>query len=218
MRRALVTGGNRGIGYAIAAGLREAGLEVVIGARVAGEGRAAARALGLRWVHLDLEVPERFQAALADAGEIDVLVNNAGILEKVPLFGAHDNFARSMQVMVAAPYELMRLVLPGMERRGYGRIVNVSSGWGSFAEGLGGGGAYGAAKAALNALTVRAADAAEGDVKINAMCPGWVKTRMGGPNATRTPEEAADTAIWLATLPRGGPTGGFFRRRKRIAW
>ncbi len=217
-KTALVTGGNRGIGYAIAKGLRDAGLDVVIGARVASDGARAARELGVRSVALDLEAPEGFAAALAEAGAVDVLVNNAGILENVALLGETDNFARSMQVMVTGPYELTRRLVPEMEKRRYGRIVNVSSGWGSFSEGLGGGGAYGVAKAALNALTVRAAEAVSASVKINAMCPGWVRTRMGGAGANLSPEEGADTAIWLATLPADGPTGGFFRRRKPIAW
>ncbi len=217
-KTALVTGGNRGIGFAIAKGLREAGLDVVIAARVASDGERAARELGVRSVALDLEAPEGFAAALAEAGAVDVLVNNAGILENVALLGETDNFARSMQVMVTGPYDLTRRLVPEMEKRRYGRIVNVSSGWGSFAEGLGGGGAYGVAKAALNALTVRAAEEVSATVKINAMCPGWVRTRMGGAGANLSPEEGADTAIWLATLPADGPTGGFFQRRKPIVW
>ena len=105
-----------------------------------------------------------------------------------------------------------------MNARGYGRIVNVSSGWGSFAEGLSGPGAYSISKAALNALTLSLSKDLPTNVKVNCMCPGWVRTRMGGEGAPRTPEEAADTAIWLATLPDDGPTGGFYRDRKLIAW
>ncbi|MGL5096272.1 MAG: SDR family NAD(P)-dependent oxidoreductase, partial [Planctomycetia bacterium] len=99
-----------------------------------------------------------------------------------------------------------------------GRIVNVSSGWGSFAEGLEGPGFYGVTKAALNALTVRLAAESPPAVKVNAMCPGWVRTRMGGDDADRTPDQGADTAIWLATLPDAGPTGRFFRDRHPIDW
>jgi NAD(P)-dependent dehydrogenase (short-subunit alcohol dehydrogenase family) len=73
-------------------------------------------------------------------------------------------------------------------------------------------------KAALNALTLRLASELPPAVKVNAMCPGWVRTRMGGQGATRSPDEAADTVVWLATLPADGPTGGFFRDRKRIEW
>jgi NAD(P)-dependent dehydrogenase (short-subunit alcohol dehydrogenase family) len=123
-----------------------------------------------------------------------------------------------MEVMVAAPLDLIRMNLPHWRAQGWGRIVNLSSGWGAHAEGLEGPGAYGVAKAALNALTrVLPRDLPTG-VKVNACCPGWVATRMGGPNAPLTPEQGADTPIWLALLPEDGPTGGFFRRRQPVAW
>jgi NAD(P)-dependent dehydrogenase (short-subunit alcohol dehydrogenase family) len=105
-----------------------------------------------------------------------------------------------------------------MIARGYGRIVNLSSGYGSFAEGLEGPAAYSLSKAALNALTVRLAREARGDVKVNAACPGWVRTRMGGDTAPRAVEEGANTIVWLATLPADGPSGGFFRDRRAISW
>jgi NAD(P)-dependent dehydrogenase (short-subunit alcohol dehydrogenase family) len=105
-----------------------------------------------------------------------------------------------------------------MIERGYGRVVNVSSGAGSFAEGLEGPPAYAVSKAALNALTVRLATETRGDVKVNAACPGWVRTRMGGSGAPRSVEEGADTIVWLATLGPDGPTGGFFRDRQPIEW
>ncbi len=218
MRRALVTGGNRGIGKAIAAGLLAEGLEVVIGARDGAAGAEAAAELGCASVALDLEAPEAFPAALAEAGEIDVLINNAGVLFEGPMLADPAEFQTSMQVMVHAPYELIRLIAPGMGARGYGRIANLSSGWGSFAEGLGGPNAYGVAKAALNALTLALSREMPRGVAINAVCPGWVRTRMGGPSANLSPEEGADTAIWLATQGAGGPTGKFFRRRAEIAW
>lgn len=123
-----------------------------------------------------------------------------------------------MAVMLHGPYQLMQAAVPEMGARGYGRVVNMSSDWGSFHEGLHGPGAYGVAKAGLNALTLAAARQAPEGVKINAMCPGWVRTRMGGSGATRTPEQGADTALWLATLPEDGPNGGFFRDRKPLAW
>ena len=123
-----------------------------------------------------------------------------------------------MQVNFLAPLQLIRQLVPGMSTRGYGRIVNVSSGWGSFAEGLSGPAAYSISKAALNALTLSLANEVPPSVKVNSMCPGWVRTRMGGEAAPRTPEEASDTAIWLATLPDDGTSGGFYRDRKLIAW
>lgn len=105
-----------------------------------------------------------------------------------------------------------------MLERQYGRIVNLSSGWGAFSAGLEGPTAYAVSKAALNALTVKFDQATPEQIKINCLCPGWVKTDMGGSQADRSPEEGAETAIWLATLPEDGPTGGFFRDKHLIPW
>lgn len=218
MKTALVTGGNRGIGKAIAEGLRDAGLRVIIGVRDPDLGAPVASELGVEMKRLDLADPISITESFAWMGEVDVLVNNAGILEDVSFLDANQNFARSMQIMVHGPFELMRAARPGMIAKKYGRIVNLSSGWGSFSEGFGGGGAYAIAKASLNALTLRASQELPDFIKCNAMCPGWVATRMGGPQASRSPEEGADTAIWLATLPDTGPTGRFFRDRREIGW
>lgn len=215
---ALVTGGNRGIGRAIAAGLKARGCSVTIGARSADEGRAAAAELGTHWVRLDLTDPDSLFDAVTQAGGFDILVNNAGILNHASLLSPQSDFDQAMEVMVHAPLDLIRLNLPRWRRTGWGRIVNLSSGWGAHAEGLEGPGAYGVAKAALNALTRALVRDLPAGVKINACCPGWVNTRMGGPSAPLTPEQGADTPIWLALLPEDGPTGGFFRRRKPVAW
>lgn len=215
---ALVTGANRGIGRAIATGLRDRGCSVTIGARDEAEGRAAAAAVGCAFARLDLHDPDTTFAAVTPAGGFDILVNNAGVLQDVSLLSRGSDFDLAMEVMVAAPLDLIRLNVPHWQRSGWGRIVNISSGWGSFAGGLGGPGAYGVAKAALNALTKALPRDLPPGVKINACDPGWVRTRMGGPGAPRTPEEGADTAIWLALLPEDGPTGGFFRDRRPAAW
>ncbi len=214
-RRALVTGGNRGIGKAIAKALVGEGLDVLIGVRDMDAGAAVAREIGARAVHCDLG-PDAYLPAEAD--EVHVLVNNAGVLYDEPLFDGAAKFDETLEVTLHGPYHLMRRTLPFMTREGYGRIVNLSSGWGSFHEGLGGPGAYGIAKAALNALTVAAAREVTDCVKVNAMDPGWVRTRMGGPNANVSPEKAAETALWLATLPEDGPSGGFFRHKRPVKW
>ena len=214
-KRALVTGGNRGIGKAIARGLVAEGLDVLIGVRDLECAKAAETATGAQAVHCDLNGDMQLPP---EAGEVHVLVNNAGVLFEAALFSEDARFDETINVMFRGPYKLMQLALPFMTNEGYGRVVNVSSGWGLFAEGLGGPGAYGVAKAALNALTLRAAMEAPKGVKINAMCPGWVRTRMGGEHANFSPEEGADTAIWLATLPTDGPSGKVFRRREEIAW
>ena len=214
-RTALVTGGNRGIGRAIAEGLIAQGLEVTLACRDPKDGAAVAEQIGAAGVMaLDLIALEGLDEGL----EYDVLVNNAGVCFEAPLFEDAARFNETLQVMLHAPYGLMKCVLPGMTQRGYGRIVNVSSGWGLFSEDLEGPGAYGIAKAALNALTLAASKEVPDCIKVNAMCPGWVRTRMGGAGATRSPEEGADTAIWLATLPGDGPTGGVFRDRIPVEW
>lgn len=215
---ALVTGGNRGIGLAIAEGLAGRGHRVVIGVRDLAAGQTAAAEIGAEAVLLDLERPESFAPALGRIGGVDILVNNAGILDPTPMLADGDLVRRNMQIMALGPYELIRKVIPHMGAMGWGRIVNMSSGWGSFDEGVQGPGAYGVAKASLNAFTLALSREAPACVKINAMCPGWVRTRMGGAGATRSPEEGAATALWLATLPEDGPTGGFFRDNAPIAW
>lgn len=218
MKRALVTGGNRGIGLAIADGLAKQGHDVLLGSRDLVAGEKAAKSIGANVIQLDVADPANIAAALAEAGDIDILVNNAGILGSGSVLNDPQDFAASMAVMVHGPYLLMHHLTPHMISQGYGRIVNVSSGWGAFSDGVGGPGAYGVAKAALNALTVSASRSLPNDIKVNAMCPGWVRTRMGGTAATRSPEEGADTAIWLANLDAKGPTGGFFRDRSPIEW
>jgi NAD(P)-dependent dehydrogenase (short-subunit alcohol dehydrogenase family) len=227
-RTVLITGANRGIGLAIARQVAQLGNSVLLGSRDRKSGEDAAGSLrrlhlDVEPVHIDLTDPATIDAAI-DAIEnsgrqIDALVNNAGVLHEKPLLELTDaEVAGSIAVHLSGPLRLIRALVPTMIARGYGRIVNVSSGWASFAEGMGGPGMYGVTKAALNALTLRLAKELPSAVKVNALCPGWVRTWMGGQGATRSPDEGADTAVWLATLPDDGPTGGFFRNRKRIKW
>jgi NAD(P)-dependent dehydrogenase (short-subunit alcohol dehydrogenase family) len=227
-RTVLITGANRGIGLAIAQKLAELGNSVLLGSRDPHAGDAAAaplrqRGLDVAPILLDLTAPATIDAAVKDLRNsgrtVDVLINNAGVLHEGALLDLADSqIAESIAVHLTSPIRLIRALVPGMVACGYGRIVNVSSGWGSFAEGMGGPADYGITKAALNALTVRLSKEIPAAVKVNAMCPGWVRTRMGGESATRSPEQGADTAVWLATLPDDGPTGGFFRDRKPIDW
>lgn len=158
----------------------------------------------------------------ADDVAVDVLVNNAGVYPAADALEITiDQLDQAWTVNTRGPWLLVKAFVPGMIEGGYGRVVNVSSGSGSFGEGLDAShAAYAASKSALNALTMTLDDAlpAGPDVKVNSMCPGWVHTRMGGEAAPRTPEEGADTALWLATLPSDGPSGGFFRDRKCIPW
>ncbi|WP_295559668.1 SDR family oxidoreductase [uncultured Hyphomicrobium sp.] len=234
-RTALVSGANRGIGFEIVRGLARLGVLAVIGARETKDGLAAAEKLqseGLDVPVVALDVDQEGSAAQAVAevkriyGRLDALVNNAAVLIdgpggfKASLFDLKaDTLRRTMETNLMGPIRLIQAAAPLMREQGYGRIVNVSSIAGQLADMGSGYPAYRMSKAALNALTrIAAAELGGGDIKVNAMCPGWVRTDMGGANADRSPEEGADTAIWLATLPDDGPTGGFFRDRKPIAW
>lgn len=234
-RTALVSGANRGIGFEIVRQLARLGVMAAIGARDADEGQKAAQSLqseglDVPVVALDVNSDESAAAAVAEVkrlfGRLDVLVNNAAVLIDEPggfkasLFDLKpDTLRRTMETNLLGPIRLTQAAVPLMREQDYGRIVNVSSGAGQLAEMGGGYPAYRMSKTALNALTrITAAELGAGNVKANAMCPGWVRTDMGGPEAARTVEEGADTAVWLATLPDDGPTGGFFRDRKPMAW
>ena len=217
-RTALVTGANRGIGAAIAAGLAGAGLRVIAAVRDPDSVDAGGNITPLR---LDVGDPASIATAVerlaGDGIDVGVLVNNAGILDEAGLLTLDDAvIARTIEVNALGPLRLIRALAPGMAARGHGRIVNLSSDWGSL-RGLGPG-AYGVSKALLNAITVKLADELPASVKINAMCPGWVNSDMGGAEAPLTPEQGADTAIWLATLPDDGPSGGMFRDRQPLDW
>lgn len=226
LRTALVTGANRGIGLAIAEALARRGdIRVLAGARSARSAAEAAARIGhgALGVALDLSDPQGAEARAVEIeardGPVDILVNNAGVLPEGDALTADlREFNTAMRVNAAAPYALTRIFGAGMKRRGWGRVVNVSSGAGSFAQGLEGPAAYAISKAALNAVTVQFARALGPGVLVNACTPGMVRTRMGRPEAERTPEEGADTPVWLATLPDDGPTGGFFKDRSAIAW
>ncbi len=230
-RTALVTGGNRGIGLALCEGLADRGMTVVMGSRnkTRGEGAAASirgRGGSVRVEQLDVIETASIRACKerleADDVTVDVLINNAGVYpEGDVLETTLDQLDQSWTVNTRGPWLLVKAFVPGMIEQGYGRVVNVSSGSGSFGEGLDSGhAAYAASKASLNALTMALDDTlpAGTDVKVNAMCPGWVHTRMGGDEAPRTPAEGADTGLWLATLPADGPSGEFFRDREPIPW
>ena len=232
-RVALVTGANRGIGLAVARGLARLGMVAVIGSRSVAKGEAAAgqsEGLITPVVALDVTDEASVRAAVAHVmgqfGRIDVLVNNAAILLDGP--GSPVSNVRSVPAgMVRATYEtnvlgsllMIQAVLPIMRDQGYGRIVNVSSRAGQLAEMGAEYPAYRMSKAALNALTrTAAAELGSADIKINAMCPGWVRSDMGGPDAPRSVEQGAQTAVWLASLTSDGPSGGFFADNQLIPW
>ena len=234
-RIALVSGANRGIGLEIVRQLARMGHAVVLGTRDVAKGHAAAEKLtgeGLQVTTVALDVDDETSPARAVAevrktfGRCDILVNNAAILIDGPggfnasLFDLTAGTVRqTFETNVLGPMRLIQAVVPLMRENKYGRIVNLSSGAGQLAEMGSGFPAYRFSKAALNALTrITANELAGNGIKVNAVCPGWVRTDMGGPNADRPVEKGAETPVWLATLPDDGPTGGFFRDKTLIPW
>ncbi len=232
-KNVLVTGGNRGIGLEIVKGMLSKGYKVLMGCRDEESGLEAKKDIVGGDLHV-IEMPLDNETAIVDAfvraeavyGPIDILINNAGILDDTDWKEVNsESLAKSVQVNVNAPLTLIQQTLPQMNERGFGRIIHVRARYGSFAAGLKGPLSYAVTKAAINALTVKmaaevnkAAECKKIDVTINSMTPGWVHTRMGGSDAPKTPEEGADTAIWLATMEEGGPNGKFLKDREPIDW
>jgi NAD(P)-dependent dehydrogenase (short-subunit alcohol dehydrogenase family) len=193
-------------------------------ARAADElGRGSGNALGVR---VDVTDPATLAAARGAIeerlGPVDVLVNNAAVLlhegDDVLAIPA-EGFARTFETNVLGAIEVCRAFAPAMAQRGWGRIVNVSSGVGQLARMSTYAPAYAISKTALNAFTrILAATYRDRGVLVNAVDPGWVRTDMGGSSAPRSVEEGAAGIAWLATLPDDGPSGGFFRDRRPIDW
>jgi NAD(P)-dependent dehydrogenase (short-subunit alcohol dehydrogenase family) len=231
-RIAIVTGANRGIGLEICHQLAvRADLRVLLTARNTFEGKKAARELQEEGgdVHFQLlDVTEqnsvrRLVKFVADHyGRADILINNAAVyLDRGLAVREIDPglVRQTMETNFYGPLRLVQHLSPLMQRHNYGRIVNVSSSMGSLQKMRGGALGYRASKTALNALTrVLAAEMEGTNVLVNSVDPGWVRTDMGGPHAARSVSQGAETAVWLATLPDDGPSGGFFRDRKPVPW
>ena len=225
----LVSGSNRGIGREVARQLAELGHHVVVTARDPAAAERAAEELAdggrlsVKAEQLDVadqvSVDRLGERLASEPGRLDVLVNNAGVYGD-PTRAASaslDDAHLTMETNLFGAWRLTQAMLPLLRRSKHPRIVNVSSGGGQLSEMNGGYPGYRFSKTALNALT-RVLSQEEPGILVNSVCPGWVRTDMGGPAAPRSVEEGADTVVWLATLPDDGPTGGFFRDRKPIAW
>ncbi|MED5245954.1 short-chain dehydrogenase [Priestia megaterium] len=228
---ALVTGGNRGIGYELVRQLAMKGFKVILTSRNSETGHKAVQKL--KDSHLDvsfLTMDINNQTSIGQAaakvseqyGRLDVLINNAGIyLDKNQKLVDMDPsvLEKTLETNFFGAYHVIRSFMPLMEQQAYGRIINVSSEYGAMSEMSSPGvGAYKLSKLILNGLTQLIAAERTKDIKINAVDPGWVSSDMGGPSAPRTPQQAASSILWLTTIGPEGPSGGFFKDGKQINW
>ena len=222
----LVTGGNRGIGLEICKQLAEQDHKVILTARDAERAKIALKKLQdtVQFLILDVTQPESFKKVKIFIQEkyerLDVLINNAGIISSskgVDKVGM-DEIRALMETNLFGPIQLTQSLLPLLEKSPDGRIINISSGMGALHEVGGGYAAYRLSKTALNSFSaILARDLAGTNIKVNSMCPGWVRTDMGGPSASRSVERGADTAVWLATAD-DIPNGKFLRDLRVIEW
>jgi NAD(P)-dependent dehydrogenase (short-subunit alcohol dehydrogenase family) len=231
-RVALVSGGNRGIGFEVVRQLAAIGHTVILGSRDPAKGETAAQAIGESYpgrvipARLDVTDPASIEHL---AGEVDqqfralhVLINNAAVhydTWQTAIAADIEGVVReAFETNVLGAWRMIRAFVPLMQRNRWGRIVNVSSGAGAISSMDAGTPAYSTTKAALNALTrVVAAELRDSGILVNAVCPGWVATEMGGPGGRPVGDGAAGI-VWAATLPDDGPTGGFFRDQQPISW
>jgi NAD(P)-dependent dehydrogenase (short-subunit alcohol dehydrogenase family) len=229
MKTVLITGGNRGIGFETASQLARRGFHVIIGSRSVQQAEKAVSELEQIGKASSLIVDVADSRSIAAAcsafsavGQLDVLINNAGIYPDEGtsiLTIPREQMVSTFQTNTFGPLEMTQAFLPYLKESPAARVINVSSGYGEI------GGlspkvpSYCLSKLALNGVTIMLAEALRQDgIAVNAMCPGWVRTDMGGSSAPRSVEEGADTAVWLATEADQKLTGKFFRDRKQIPW
>jgi NAD(P)-dependent dehydrogenase (short-subunit alcohol dehydrogenase family) len=230
-RIALVTGANRGIGLEVCRQLASRGFVVLLTARDAAKAKAAAKKLSnagrVEPLVLDVADSVSIKKAAAEVasryGNLDVLINNAGINYDTWETAEHADIDGTVMETITTnllgSWRLCQAFLPLLRKSEAGRIVNVSSESGSLANMGAGPPAYQVTKAALNALTrTLAGELRSAHILVNAVCPGWVATAMGGAGAPRSVQEGAAGIVWAATLPDKGPTGGFFRDGKPLQW
>ncbi|MDF5730980.1 MAG: SDR family oxidoreductase [Rhizonema sp. PD38] len=236
---ALVTGANKGLGFEISKQLAKQEIQVILGARDIAKGQEAAEKLKQQGLDvypltLDINNVESIQSAVNTIkekfGTLHILVNNAGVMLDwtTSVFDVSlDTLTQTLQTNIYGAFQLCQLCIPLMKASGYGRIVNMSSTLGSLTDmsDLNShydsvqGPSYRLSKTALNAVTaIFARELGGTNILINSACPGWVQTDMGSEAAPLSIEQGADTPVWLATLPDGGPHGGFFNSRKPVAW
>jgi NAD(P)-dependent dehydrogenase (short-subunit alcohol dehydrogenase family) len=235
-RIALVTGANKGIGFETARQLRREGFQVFIGARDEQAGKAAAEKLNhdarqkehygeAKFLKIDISNIESIRAAAAEFGKqsdrLDALINNAGILlddDKDVLSITPEIFETTLRTNTLGALLVSQAFVPFLKKSDAPRIVNISSGGGQLTDGADGWApAYCISKTAVNGVTVQLA-AALPDFAVNSVCPGWVRTDMGGSNATRSVAEGASGIVWLASEAPQSLTAKFVKDRKVILW
>ncbi|MFI8372109.1 SDR family oxidoreductase [Streptomyces sp. NPDC085466] len=227
----LVTGANRGIGRETARQLAALGHTVLLCARRLEDAERTVADLApgvpgtLLPCRLDVtdadDVTALARRVEEEFGVLDVLVNNAAInydTARRAISVDLDEVRSTLETNLFGAWRTAQAFLPLLRRSRHPRLVNVSSESGSLEHMSGGTPAYGVSKAALNALTRKLADELLGDrILVNAVCPGWIATDMGGPGGGPV-EQGAAGIVWAATLPDSGPTGGFFREGEPVAW
>jgi NAD(P)-dependent dehydrogenase (short-subunit alcohol dehydrogenase family) len=228
---ALVTGSNKGLGKGVSSLLLKEGCQVIMTSRNFEKGQMVYSELSrnnskVDYHQLDISNLESIRKAIAYVdskyGKLDILINNAAINYDQwhnALNADLDECRNTIEVNLFGQWMMIQEAYPLLKRSSSGRIVNVSSGAGALGGEEAGTPAYSISKAALNMLTIKVSHLAKKDrILANSVCPGWVKTDMGGSQAPRSIKEGAESIIWAALLPDDGPTGGFFRDGKRIEW
>lgn len=227
---ALVTGANRGLGFETCKQLSQLGVTVLLTSRDPTKGEVAAKQLidkGLDVIFYQLDVSDRsnikdiFTKIENQFGRLDILINNAAILydkDQSTMNADLELVNKALTTNLLGPWLLCQAFIPLMEKNGYGRVVNVSSGAASMHYMEGGTPAYGISKVALNVLTRKlASELGRKNVLVNSVDPGWVATDMGG-HGGRPIEDGCRGIVWAATLPNNGPSGGFFHDREPELW
>lgn len=230
MKTALITGSNKGIGHEVARQLAAKGFHVFVGARNAKAGSKATEEIAKKCgkaTFLEIDVADSDSVATAARefskieDHLDVLVNNAGIIvdgDDAILKISDDLFRKTIETNTLGALRVTRAFAPLLRKSKAPRVVNVSSGGGQLTGGADGWApAYCISKTALNGVTVQLA-AALPKFAVNSVCPGWVRTEMGGENANRSVEEGAETIVWLPSEAPQDLTGKFLRDRKEIPW
>ncbi|WP_321308323.1 SDR family oxidoreductase [Marinifilum fragile] len=229
-KTALVSGSNRGIGFATVKELLKKGYRVILTARSQEDGKKAFEKLKsfgeLHFHQLDVSNEESVKQIAEyvenNFGYLDILINNAGINYDTwhSAFNADlEEVHQTLETNLFGAWRLAQAFIPNMKKQKYGRIVNVSSGLGALSNMSAGTPGYSISKAAMNVLTIKLGqELKRNNILVNSVCPGWVRTDMGGSTAPRDPQKGAETIVWAAELEDKGPTGKFFRDMEEIEW